>query len=382
MGGFTGFISYVALLAAIAGIMSTADSALIGVSNTVSVDLFKDWLFKDKPERWTVIIGKVISFLMILISIGIATGIQKNAEKTGAANYGAYAVIQQGILWQAFPAYLLGLYTGVHKYSVLTGLIVGILADVIFIALSLTGNDPFTAIDPTLAGLEKSWFAFVAVLLNLLSIAIVQTYMSYATRNNIPVDSEVVSAIESQSEMQVHLPDYNKRFEGLLTIKKIRDIMANIDEPLTKYYGIPVYAGLLCAILPVFHWIGEIDSDLQDRLGNDAKSLMYNGKYSKIFAGFPEWALASVLWFGLGAILLVIASLQWTVDRTLKRKSKKTTKSNDNDNDRIENEALKTNDSMGEIIYTNGNNKEINGYNHENGTEMTSWANKEDEDLL
>ncbi len=35
-GGFSAFISYIALLAGIAGIMSTADSALIGVSNTMS----------------------------------------------------------------------------------------------------------------------------------------------------------------------------------------------------------------------------------------------------------------------------------------------------------------------------------------------------------
>ena len=41
-GGFVGFLSYIALLAAIAGIMSTADSSLIGVSNTMSCDIFQN----------------------------------------------------------------------------------------------------------------------------------------------------------------------------------------------------------------------------------------------------------------------------------------------------------------------------------------------------
>merc|ERR1719334_912542 len=43
-GGFKEFLGYIATLAAVAGIMSTADSALIGVSNTMTIDLFKNWL--------------------------------------------------------------------------------------------------------------------------------------------------------------------------------------------------------------------------------------------------------------------------------------------------------------------------------------------------
>jgi Na+/proline symporter len=72
-GGFYAFISYVQLIAAIAAIMSTADSALIGVSNTISVDIFKNWLTPHYTQQQIVIIGKIISVITVIISIGVAS---------------------------------------------------------------------------------------------------------------------------------------------------------------------------------------------------------------------------------------------------------------------------------------------------------------------
>ena len=161
-GGFKMVVSYIALIAAIAGIMSTADSALIGVSNTISVDIFQDWLLQGKSQKVVVWIGKLVSLITVGISIAFACYIQAEADKNkGRANYGIYLVIQQGILWQAFPAYLFGLYTKVKSKSILFGLIIGISVDLILVILNLTNNDPFVAIDPALSKLDKAWFALV-----------------------------------------------------------------------------------------------------------------------------------------------------------------------------------------------------------------------------
>ena len=56
--GFKNFLAYVVILAAIAGIMSTADSSLIGVSNTVSVDLYRGWYNKNATGNRLFILGK------------------------------------------------------------------------------------------------------------------------------------------------------------------------------------------------------------------------------------------------------------------------------------------------------------------------------------
>ena len=90
-GGFVGFLSYIALLAAIAGIMSTADSSLIGVSNTMSCDIFKNWLTPNASELKVVLIGKVISIVTMAISIAIAIYIYQSGIE-----YGVLLTLQQG----------------------------------------------------------------------------------------------------------------------------------------------------------------------------------------------------------------------------------------------------------------------------------------------
>ena len=91
-GGFVGFLSYIALLAAIAGIMSTADSSLIGVSNTLSCDIFQNWLTPNATQRKVVWIGKGISIVTMAISIGIAIYIYDSGIE-----YGVLLTLQQGM---------------------------------------------------------------------------------------------------------------------------------------------------------------------------------------------------------------------------------------------------------------------------------------------
>ena len=120
-GGFVAFLSYVAMLAGIAGIMSTADSALIGVSNTMSCDLFKNWLTPNLSSRKIVWIGKGISIITMFTAFGIAAYLYESG-----IDYGSILTLQQAILWQAFPAYLFGMYSNINYRSVLFGLVIGV----------------------------------------------------------------------------------------------------------------------------------------------------------------------------------------------------------------------------------------------------------------
>ena len=300
-GGFTSFISYSALLSGIGAIMSTADSSLIGVSNTVSVDIFYDWIYKNqnKNERSIVNIGKIVSLVMIGLCIGLACLFQSETIKNGKTDYGKYNVIQKGILWQAVPAYLFGLYTNINKKSVLTGIIIGICTDLLLVILSFTGNDLFTAIHPIFSSFDKSIYSLVSVALNLIACGVVQLIL-YIKDLNFPILSS---------------KHYNPRFNGTLNIDKIRKLMKNIDEPITKFYGIPLFGSLICAALPAIFWFGEVDPILKEKFGDGVHDLLYNGKYVPVIVGFPLWAFITLMLISFGALLQLISAFTWsTID--------------------------------------------------------------------
>ena len=65
-------MSNIGLLAGVAGIMSTADSALIGVSNTVSVDIFRNHVFTDFNSMQIVYVGKVVSLVTMALCLAFS----------------------------------------------------------------------------------------------------------------------------------------------------------------------------------------------------------------------------------------------------------------------------------------------------------------------
>ena len=69
---FISGLMYLLILAAIAGIMSTADSSLIGISNTVSVNIFPQLVIPNASPRQTILFGKLVSIFSALMAAGIA----------------------------------------------------------------------------------------------------------------------------------------------------------------------------------------------------------------------------------------------------------------------------------------------------------------------
>eukprot|EP00486_Rosalina_sp_Unknown_P013312 CAMPEP_0201596348 /NCGR_PEP_ID=MMETSP0190_2-20130828/193055_1 /ASSEMBLY_ACC=CAM_ASM_000263 /TAXON_ID=37353 /ORGANISM="Rosalina sp." /LENGTH=497 /DNA_ID=CAMNT_0048056655 /DNA_START=697 /DNA_END=2190 /DNA_ORIENTATION=- len=298
-GGFVGFLSYIALLAAIAGIMSTADSSLIGVSNTMSCDIFQNWLTPNASATKVVWIGKGISIVTMAISIGIAIYIYQSGIE-----YGVLLTLQQGILWQAFPAYAFGLYTNVGTRSVLFGIVTGVIFDIIFVILVFSGNDPFSAVDPALASLDKSWSSLIGVLFNLIAIGIGHWCIRWRDEYG-KVEVDIETEDDSPQPINEHISIYD-----------IRDIMGGISEPMTKCYGLPIWLSLIFLLVSAFHWIGEIDQDLVDDYGLETvRGFQYNGKITNVIAGLPSWSFASIMWYCASAIVGLYAVSLWSVDQ-------------------------------------------------------------------
>eukprot|EP01084_Bolivina_argentea_P173751 300980_1 len=276
-GGFSAFVSYIALLAAIAGIMSTADSALIGVSNTVSCDIFKNWLCPDGYSAVKIVhIGKAVSLCTMSLCLGFAIYL----HETGA-EYGVVYTIQQGLLWQAVPAYVFGLYTDLGTNAVLSGTVVGTIVDIILIGIVFGGHDPIPLVD-------KSWSTFVGVGCNV-----------------------IVSVIAHYTVFRSNRGDHAK----ILSLQDIRGFMNGITEPVSKYYGAPVWSSLVLCLVSAFHWIGPMDDAILDEYGEEtAKGFMYNGFVRYVVAGLPDWMFATLMWYIVSMAIGIFATMQWTVN--------------------------------------------------------------------
>jgi len=272
-GGFFAFISYVALLAGITGIMSTADSALIGVSNTISVDIFKSWVLPNRSADDIVKVGKVVSLITMILCLLFAIYLYE----TGA-DYGSVYTIQQGLLWQTVPAFALGLYTAIGGKAVLLGTSVGAVVDFILIGVIFAdegANDPFPTVD-------KSWSTFLGVILNVLVTVIVHFAL--------PADD-----VDTNSDQ--------------LTLEKMRAIMHGISEPMTKWYGALVWLSLAIPLWTAFHWIGAVDGELEDVDG-----LIYDGEVRNVIAGLPDYIFATIMWYVVAVAVGVAATMTWDVD--------------------------------------------------------------------
>ena len=64
--------------------MSTADSSLIGTSNTMNCDLFQNWLTPNLESHKIVWIGKGISVITMAISVGIAAYLYETGVDYGS----------------------------------------------------------------------------------------------------------------------------------------------------------------------------------------------------------------------------------------------------------------------------------------------------------
>ena len=330
-GGFREFISYIAMLGAVAGIMSTADSAVIGVSNTFVVDIFKHWLTPQMDQKYIVWIGKAVSLVTVSIAVGVAIHLESQAIKTGeSVSYGVLLTVQQAILWQSFPAYVFGLYTNISWKSVLSGLSAGILLEVILMVIVSNENNPFIMADPLFEILDPAWSAFCGVGLNL--IVCLVAHLILGGDNN---------EIRSIGTMSAHDEDEEDDDESAaLSIDQIREIIKGFDEPITKYYGIFVYLAVICTLISAFHWIGPVDPELTEIYDKEGvRHLFYNGYVENVIGGFPSWAFSTMMWYGVATIFAIYATYLWTTDNV----------KDDDDIPMAESETLNTS-----VNYTNG----------------------------
>lgn len=129
-GPFQYFLVTLMTCSCLAAIMSTADSALMGASSIVSLDIFKKTLCPSMSKKNVVRIGELNSVLVC--GLAFLLGMFLSDDQMGVI-----IIFQNGMLMQLLPAFGFGLYLQVSERPVCAGILAGLISLVI---LTITGN--------------------------------------------------------------------------------------------------------------------------------------------------------------------------------------------------------------------------------------------------
>ena len=145
-GSTFGYWLVVILFAAVlAAIMSTADSALLTISSIFTKDLYARFIKHQLPEEELTKIGKLISWIVIGVLVGLAILLQENTTLVKLLDR------KFDMLVQLAPAFMIGInWRGLQTKPVLVGLSVGL---VVSIGLALLGYGKISGIHAGVFGL-------------------------------------------------------------------------------------------------------------------------------------------------------------------------------------------------------------------------------------
>lgn len=129
-GPFQYFLVTLMTCSCLAAIMSTADSALMGASSIVSLDIFKGTLFPSMSKKNVVRFGELTS--VVICSLAFFLGMFLSDDQMGVI-----IIFQNGMLMQLLPAFGFGLFWPICERPVCSGIVAGLVS---LIILTITGN--------------------------------------------------------------------------------------------------------------------------------------------------------------------------------------------------------------------------------------------------
>ena len=287
---YKNFMGYLIILAAIAGIMSTADSCLIGVSNTVSVDIYRGWYRPQASGKQTIMFGKLVSLITALLSGFVAIYLHAEELRSGkkaVLNYGTLLAFQNGILIQGLPSFAFGLWTSISSLGVLTGAVSGLVVALTLMLVQAVANTNdsvdkiWTNLHPDYASFDPSIDPLVGAFVN---ICVCFLFLLIEKRQK---------AVEAKNE--------EVSFGGL-SHRHILKTMNGMIEPFTYKGGI-------------FLWItaGFLALSFVPRLDTPelAGTVRLNGKVNKIIWGLPSWVFWNLVMLIFATMFGIFGTHQW-----------------------------------------------------------------------
>ncbi|MFT5090842.1 MAG: SSS family solute:Na+ symporter [Candidatus Latescibacterota bacterium] len=116
--------------AALAALMSTADSALLSISSMFTRDIYQPYMKPDSSEEHMTMVGKVFSWVAVVILVGVAIVTEKTLVRLLELKF--------EVLIQVVPCFFLGLYwKGLSRQTALAGMLAGL---AVALGLTWSGN--------------------------------------------------------------------------------------------------------------------------------------------------------------------------------------------------------------------------------------------------
>lgn len=120
----------VVFAAALAALMSTADSALLSISSMFTRDIYQPYIKPDSSEEHMTMVGKVFSWVAVAILVVVAIVTEKTLVRLLELKF--------EVLIQVVPCFFLGLYwKNLSRQTALAGMVAGLL---VALGLTWSGN--------------------------------------------------------------------------------------------------------------------------------------------------------------------------------------------------------------------------------------------------
>mmetsp|Transcript_86374 Transcript_86374/g.244835 ORF Transcript_86374/g.244835 Transcript_86374/m.244835 type:complete len:837 (-) Transcript_86374:118-2628(-) len=310
-GGFAELTGVLVSTSALAAIMSTADSAIMGISNVLTTDFLNKGLFARAPTLDTPTINfvahRATSLVIILMSLLIALyDPQLNDKEEGSVIYGRLISWQNMLLWQALPTFTLALFMPrANAWALILGIVVGF---TLILALFTVESNTELFGTPFATGADgdeantKAFYLSPAVYAGFSNL-IVSSVLSYL--RVFPDDTPTSLRIGTRE----HGPT---KLDG----DAIHAIMRSTTEPVKD----PVAIGcLLCAValatlgLP---WYGKPYSGctLESYAAWSQTGEEVDGCHGPdLVGGLPTWVLTTIICWVLACLLVLVAVCRWKV---------------------------------------------------------------------
>eukprot|EP00978_Attheya_sp_CCMP212_P006957 scaffold16242_cov55-Attheya_sp.AAC.4 len=303
-GGFPQAVGIIAFTSSLAGIMSTADSLIIAVSQVISSEL----VYPCRPNAtptFVTLVGKATSLVTVCVALLIGLFANQGISQLGA--------IQFAVSLQTVPMFLVGLFatndrTDCHPWSLAAGGLIGAASSFIlhFAYMNVPERVTFP-LDTGVTGLVINIFC-VAV-----SEAMRRKLFAVKGEQSIkPLLGEVGEVLEA--DLYHNRPTWDKphinRFGAVpLTPRFMWSIMDGVYEPMTKpWYNFAVFI-LVLVITPL----------VPEKLPPLDESGLFFVYAPAVVRGMPWWAFKIIIFSLLLTITLLgaVASIpnEFPIDR-------------------------------------------------------------------
>jgi len=289
LGGFPAAVAILAVTGSVAAIMSTADSLIIALSQTITAELINPNITVKKSGQ-LVLYGRVVSFLSVSFALAIGIGWKEGVTDLGKIQFPLSAM--------AVPTFLFGLFSydyDVHPWSLAVSANLAV-AYIFAIYFGYLRGGNGIAINPGITGF------FLQIFLTFLF----ETVRRFIFKSKL--EDACTNATEKEESTKLHFPlrpkwdiPNNSRFgKHSLTPKAIWKSMEGLNEPLAN----PWWAFVLFLVISN---VTPTAPGSQPPLDESTGAFLY---LPVIYNGLPWWAVQIILKCFIPTIILLVAILR------------------------------------------------------------------------